>query len=271
MRSKWLWAALALVAVLGITTAASATTRGLITGKQIAPHTINSKHLVNHTIQKHDLSQTLVNSLHGARGPQGLPGMDGRTGLTGLTGPQGVPGPRGPQGEQGYDGEQGPEGPTGPVGQTGPKGAKGDPGAGVNITGSVATWADLPATGTLGDALIVRSTNHLAVWDGSKWLDTGLVQGPPGGLSGYQIVDGAPVQVTADDDVVYGTATCPAGKVAIGGGASLANDGAGGGIRLAQSYPTVDGDTYGWRVTAVNNWWETTTLTVYAICATTAS
>lgn len=38
MRSKWLWAALALVAVLGITTAASATTRGLITGKQIASH-----------------------------------------------------------------------------------------------------------------------------------------------------------------------------------------------------------------------------------------
>ena len=83
MRSKWLWAALALVAVLGITTAASATTRGLITGKQIAPHAINSKHLVNHTIQAHDLSNGLIKSLHGAQGP---------TGPTGPTGPQGAPG-----------------------------------------------------------------------------------------------------------------------------------------------------------------------------------
>jgi hypothetical protein len=86
MRSKWLWAALAVVAVLGITTAAGATTRGLITGKQIAPHTINSKHLVNHTIQAHDLSQGLVKSLHGARG---------------ATGPMGPAGPQGPQGPPG--------------------------------------------------------------------------------------------------------------------------------------------------------------------------
>ena len=271
MRTKFLWAALALVAVLVITTAASATTRGLITGKQIAPHAINSKHLVNHTIQKHDLSTALANSLRGARGPQGLTGMDGRTGLTGLTGPQGVPGPRGPQGEQGYDGEQGPEGPAGPVGPTGPKGAKGDPGAGVNVTGSVAAWTDLPTTGTLGDAFIVRSTGHLAVWDGTKWVDTGPVQGPPGGLSGYQIVEGTPISISWDDSVVSATATCPAGKVAIGGGVSLANDGAGGGIRLVQSYPTVDGDTYGWRVTVVNNWEEETTVRAYAICATTAT
>lgn len=62
MRSKFLWAALALVAVLVITTAASATTRGLITGKQIAPHAINSKHLVNHTIQAHDLSRKAIAS-----------------------------------------------------------------------------------------------------------------------------------------------------------------------------------------------------------------
>ena len=62
MRSKFLWAALALVAVLVITTAASATTRGLIHGKQIAPHAINSKHLVNHTIQAHDLSKKAIAS-----------------------------------------------------------------------------------------------------------------------------------------------------------------------------------------------------------------
>lgn len=98
MRSKWLWAALALVAVLGITTAASATTRGLITGKQIAPHTINSKHLVDHTIQKHDLSGGLIKSLHGARGA---------TGQMGPMGPQGPTGPQGPAGPQGVPGGNG--------------------------------------------------------------------------------------------------------------------------------------------------------------------
>jgi hypothetical protein len=47
----------------------------------IASHTINSKHLVDHTIQAHDLSNALVTSLHGvqgargAKGPRGLPGI----------------------------------------------------------------------------------------------------------------------------------------------------------------------------------------------------
>ena len=98
MRSKFLWAALALVAVLAITTAASATTRGLITGKQIAPHTINSKHLVNHTIQKHDLSNKLIASLRGAKGARGPTGLQGPAGPTGATGPQGPRGLQGPVG-----------------------------------------------------------------------------------------------------------------------------------------------------------------------------
>ena len=92
MRGKMLWVVLALAVVLGITTAASATTRALISGKQIAPHAINSKHLVNHTIQKHDLSARLIKSLHGAKGakgpvgPQGPAGPQGATGATGATG-----------------------------------------------------------------------------------------------------------------------------------------------------------------------------------------
>lgn len=109
MRSKWLWAALALVAVLVITTAASATTRGLITGKQIAPHTINSKHLVDHTIQAHDLSKTLVNSLHGARGA---------TGPAGPQGPQGATGPQGPKGDKGATGDPWPYNNALPSGKT---------------------------------------------------------------------------------------------------------------------------------------------------------
>lgn len=55
----------------------------------------------------------------------------------------------------------------------------------------------------------------------------------------------------------------------IAGGASLAS--AVGGVRLAESYPTIDAGTYGWRVEVVNNWSETTTLIPYAVCATPAS
>jgi hypothetical protein len=242
-----------------------------------AAFVVTSKNIKNGTIQTVDISAKAKQALkgnRGPRGPQGLPGLDGRPGLTGLTGPagpQGPPGPRGLPGFDGLDGDEGPQGAAGPLGPMGPKGAKGEPGAGVHVTGSVAEWADLPATGALGDAYIITSTGHLAVWDGTQWVDTGLVQGPPGGLSGYEIREGAPVAITENDDVVSATATCPATKVAIGGGASLATDGAGGGIRFAQSYPTVDGDTYGWRVTVVNNWLEATTLTAYAICASPAS
>jgi hypothetical protein len=70
MRSKALWTGLALVAVLGITTAASPATRSLITGNMIKLHQITSKHLVDHTIQAHDLSATLVTSLTGIAGHQ---------------------------------------------------------------------------------------------------------------------------------------------------------------------------------------------------------
>jgi hypothetical protein len=70
MRRKSLWTGLALVAMLGITTAASPATRSLITGNMIKPHQITSKHLVDHTIQAHDLSATLVKSLEGIAGHQ---------------------------------------------------------------------------------------------------------------------------------------------------------------------------------------------------------
>ena len=214
-----------------------------------------------------------VTGPRGPAGPEGAPGTTGAAGPQGLTGLRGETGPQGPagaQGPRGYEGEEGAAGPQGPSGPTGPEGAKGDPGAGVKITGSVATWANLPASGdAAGDAYIVRDTGHLAVWDGIEFVDSGPIQGPPGGLSGYQIVPGASVPITYDDDYVAGTATCPAGKVAIGGGARLAADYQTG-IRMTQSYPTVSGDSYGWRVVVANNWYELSTLYPYAICATEA-
>ena len=90
--SKWLWLAVALTAVLGITATASGKLPTLITGKQIAPHQINSAHLVNHTIQAHDLSTSLIASLRGQQGATGA------TGATGDTGPKGDTGQQGPRG-----------------------------------------------------------------------------------------------------------------------------------------------------------------------------
>ena len=87
------------------------------------------------------------------------------------------------------------------------------------------------------------------------------------GISGYAITAGQPVMITASDEVVTATVICPEGKVAVGGGAALANGGMGGGIRLVESYPIVVGNAYGWRVTVANNWGETTTLTPYVIGA----
>ena len=80
--TKMLWLGLALVAVLGLTATASGTVQGLITGKQIAPHSITSLHMANGTIQAHDLSSGLVASLKG------------KTGATGAKGEAGAPGGR---------------------------------------------------------------------------------------------------------------------------------------------------------------------------------
>ena len=62
MRSKWLWVALALVAVLGLTATASGTVQNMISGKQIAPHSITSLHMVNGTLQAHDMSPAFLRS-----------------------------------------------------------------------------------------------------------------------------------------------------------------------------------------------------------------
>lgn len=139
----------------------------------------------------------------GAQGPQGDVGP---TGATGATGPQGatgatganstVPGPTGPAGPQGNtggigpqgvpgpigaDGPQGPIGSTGPTGPTGIQGPQGPAGVGINIKGQVPTSANLPPTGNIaGDAYTVADTNHLWIWDGTRWNDAGPIVGPQG-------------------------------------------------------------------------------------------
>jgi hypothetical protein len=95
-------------------------------------------------------------------------------GLRGLTGPQGIQGQPGPQGPQGIQGIQGPQGP------------QGEPGAGLVINGSVATYADLPNNLTpadAGHAYFVETDGKLYIWSGTAWPadgDGSQFQGPQG-------------------------------------------------------------------------------------------
>lgn len=54
--------------------------------------------------------------------------------------------------------DKGVAGPTGPLGPTGPQGQ------GLELTGSVATPADLPTVGQVGDQYFVQSTNSVYIW-----------------------------------------------------------------------------------------------------------
>jgi hypothetical protein len=83
-------------------------------------------------------------------------------------------GPTGPQGPQGIQGIQGIQGPQGI------QGIQGEVGEGLNIVGSVANASLLPLSAPINDGYIAVDTGHLHVWNGTIWVDTGLVQGPPG-------------------------------------------------------------------------------------------
>ncbi|HZG35808.1 MAG TPA: hypothetical protein VEY87_08165, partial [Gaiellaceae bacterium] len=89
--------------------------------------------------------------------------------------------------------------------------------------------------------------------------------GASGGLSGYEIVSAAPVGMTIDDFVVEGSASCPDGKVAVGGGVRVADPSED--VAVASSSPADDGS--GWLVTVLNYGGDNS-MTPYAICGGTA-
>lgn len=117
MRTRFLLVAVGIVAAaFTAAVVARGSVSSLITGNNIAPHSIRSTHLVDHTIQAHDLSVALVKSLRGkigATGPAGPAGQTGAQGATGAKGAAGAQGPAGPTGDQGPAGHAGPEGPPG--------------------------------------------------------------------------------------------------------------------------------------------------------------
>lgn len=53
-------------------------------------------------------------------------------------------------------------------------------GTSVTLGAPVAMAADLPATGIEGEGRIAQDTQHLWQWDGTTWVDIGLVAGPKG-------------------------------------------------------------------------------------------
>lgn len=118
IRALWLTFALGVITAV-VAAAAGGSSSQLITGKDIAKHTISSQHLVDHTIQAHDLSAGLLQSLRGKQGPTGLQGPAGLQGQKGDTGAIGPQGPKGDTGAQGTKGDTGATGATGPQGMPG--------------------------------------------------------------------------------------------------------------------------------------------------------
>jgi len=206
MRSRLTLLALAGIGVLVLfATTASGRVTTMITGKDIAPHSITSKHLVDHTIQAHDLSLGLIKSLQGATGPQGPAGPQGQAGPKGDTGPQGATGARGATGATGAAGLQGQKGDTG---------EKGEPGL-----SSLSTDGPYPSLTQLGNYPGGRA-NSTAAWTGDggatlqqSWVRCGTGKAALGGgysradeavasFKGLQIVSSEPAQIDANGNVV---------------------------------------------------------------------
>jgi hypothetical protein len=88
-----------------------------------------------------------------------------------------------------------PYGPIGPVGPEGPQGEQGPiglPGKSVNITSSVPSAVNLPTSATTNTGILTENDGHLHVWDGTQWVDVGMISGPvgPQGPEGPQGVQG---------------------------------------------------------------------------------
>jgi hypothetical protein len=125
-------------------------------------------------------------------GPQGPPGPQGATGPQGPAGPRGEQGPQGERGLQGDPGAQGPAGPAGPAGSPGPQGPQGPSGP----QGPQGSQGPQGLQGPEGP------------------------QGPPGpGLADLEVIEELSDLNSSNTKVLL--ALCPAGMVAVGGGAGV--------------------------------------------------
>ena len=109
---------------------------------------------------------------------------------------------------------------AGPVGPKGETGDKGDAGIGLDIDGSVPTYADLPPANEINynELWVVEETGHGWIWTERGWIDLGVIIQGPQGLQGEQGVEG-PQGPRGDKaranrtDVIIETAPIPTGEV----------------------------------------------------------
>ena len=128
------------------------------------------------------------------------------------------------------------------------------------------------------------------MWTGAAWTDAGPVQGPkgdtgdtgatgpqgpagpqgpkgdPGGVSGYVVVAGSAVPLDPGS-FDTGTAACPAGKVALGGGVKLSSETD---LNIIDSYPSANGSGWNGSAFEFDGASSSGTFTVYVVCATAA-
>jgi hypothetical protein len=153
----------------------------------------------------------------GAAGPTGDTGAAGPKGEAGVVGPKGDTGAIGPRGESGPQGEAGVAGPQGPAGVAGPQGERGLAGA----PGEAGAMGPQGPAGLQGEA----GPQGVAGPQGPAGLQGPLgpigPAGPQGaaGVSGLEVVVSALTTVSINGNQTTALmATCPVGKVAIGGG-----------------------------------------------------
>lgn len=183
---------------------------------------------------------------------QGPKGEKGEKGDTGGIGPQGTVGPEGPEGPQG---EQGPKGDKGDKGDIGPAGADGEDGAGVDPKGTVANEAALPSVGNIkGDYWVTEDTGTGFSWNGTSWVNLGVVRGPQG-VEGIQGPVGPVGPVGPKGDTGATGEQGPQGDIGPGveilgkfdSSSELPSTG-----ELGQGY-LIAGDFWGWTGTAYEN------------------
>jgi hypothetical protein len=143
---------LSVVAAAGLFVAGSATgavAGKLVTGDQVATHTITTRNIAPESIGMLKLKQGVREAITaagpGTAGPKGDKGDAGPQGAKGDKGDPGTNGTNGAKGDKGDAGPQGAKGDKGDPGAKGAKGDKGDPGAnGVNDVRLAITDATTP-------------------------------------------------------------------------------------------------------------------------------
>lgn len=121
-----------------------------------------------------------------SRKDAGMPGPQGPAGPAGVTSARGETLPPGSEVEVSLENRvltvkvpRGDKGDTGAQGPRGVQGQKGDKGDGLQIDYTAASSGELPSSGvTEGQTGIVNG--ELFVWDGSRWLSQGMMQGAKG-------------------------------------------------------------------------------------------